>query len=136
MLCEELRVQPLGLSTYATCMCLTVIQKEGPVTDTEALGSRQEGREREGALCRLSCESHACGSQLTGRACLLWKYEFMRMKSIHVQNSVCLLKLVLSFVSGRTLTSLKILGEKSLGTTLRRKGVSTVGCDRDRKPEE
>lgn len=50
------------------------------MTGTEALGSRQEGSERKGTLCRLSCDSQRPCGQLTGRGCLLWKQKFMRME--------------------------------------------------------
>lgn len=49
---------------------LTVIQKEGPVTDTDALGSRQEGRERKGrsAGCAVNHTAHCEASSQGGAA--------------------------------------------------------------------
>lgn len=64
---------------------LDPIPKEGPVTDPEALGSRQEGREREGALCRRGGD-WPTGGQLTGRGCLLWKHP-CRWSRLCGQNS-------------------------------------------------
>lgn len=61
---------------------LTVIRKGRPC-DSSRSSRKQTGRkrERQGALCRRRCNSHARGRR-AGRDCLLWQLSFTKMESM------------------------------------------------------
>lgn len=72
------------------CVSLTVTQKGRPCDSSRSPRKRAgRKRERKGALCRLSCNSHARGRR-TGRDCLLWRLSSTNMEPIPcVGSSVC-----------------------------------------------